>query len=151
MPPSQFRFRLERVRALRERKEDLAKQELALALGRLADSEDELRDAGQRLERAREEHSSAVGNGTFSGTDLRAGQAFLERVEAQRVAGVEALRRSESEVADRGEALSLAAQEHQMLERLKRRHEAEHVRELRRVEGATLDEIAIDRFRRSTA
>lgn len=151
MPPSQFRFRLERVRALRERKEELAKQDLALALGKLADSEDKLRDAGTRLERAREDHSHAVRNQTFSGADLRAGQAFLERVEAQRSAGVEELRRSESEVADRGAALSVAAQEHQMLERLKRRHKAEHVRELARIEGATLDEIAIDRFRRSTA
>ena len=150
MPSSQFRFRLERVRALRERREDLAKQELALALGRLADSEERLRDVGHRLQRAREEHSSAVRSRTFSGADLRAGQAFLERVEAQRSEGVQELRRSESAVADRGAELSVAAQEHQMLERLKRRHEEEHVRELRRVESATLDEIAIDRFRRST-
>jgi flagellar export protein FliJ len=151
MPPTQFRFRLERVRALRERKEDLAKQQLALALGRLADSEDRLRAAGRRLHDAREEHSSAVRSRTFSGADLRAGQAFLERVEAQRSAGIEELRRSESEVADSGAALSVAAEEHRMLERLKRRHEAEHVLELQRVEGATLDEIAIDRFRRSSA
>lgn len=151
MPSSQFRFRLERVRALRERTEDLAKQDLALALGRLADSEERLRSVGQRLAQARDDHSSAVRSRTFSGADLLAGQAFLERVEEQRSEGVQELHRSESEVADRDAALSVAAQEHQMLERLKRRHEQEHVRELQRVESATLDEIAIDRFRRSTA
>lgn len=149
---SPFRFRLERVRALRERKEDLAKQELALALGRLSDSEGAVHAASERLARAQQERrSAATANGACSGADLLAGQAFLERVEHQRSAGVEALERSELEVADRGAALSRAAQEHQMLERLKQRHHNEHMRELARREGAMLDEIAIDRFRRSTA
>jgi flagellar protein FliJ len=148
---SQFRFRLERVRALRERKEELAKQELARALGRLTDSEEELRAARVRLLGAQQEHRHAAAARTHSGADLRASQAFLERVESQRSAGAEQLRRDEREVADRGAALSVAAQEHEMLERLKRRHRAEHVRELQRREGAMLDELTIDRFRRGTA
>ncbi|HEY1687865.1 MAG TPA: flagellar export protein FliJ [Solirubrobacteraceae bacterium] len=152
MTGSPFRFRLERVRALRERKEDLAKQELALALGRLSDSEGALHAASERLAQAQQERRSATtAADTFSGADLRAGQAFLERVEHQRSTGVEALKRSELEVVDRGAALSKAAQEHQMLERLKQRQRDEHMRELARREGAMLDEIAIDRFRRSTA
>lgn len=151
MDASEFRFRLERVRALRERNADLAKQELAAALGKLSDSEDRLRTVGARLEQAQREQRSASDSRSFNGADLCASQAFLERVEAQRSAGVEDLRRSEGEVANRGAALSEAAQEHKMLERLKQRHRAEHVRELARRERATLDEIAIERFRRSTA
>jgi flagellar export protein FliJ len=150
MSPS-FRFRLERVRALRERKEELAKQELALALGRLADSEELVQAARLRLDGAHAEQRTARSSQTSSGDDLRASQAFLERVEEQRSAGVEGLRQSEREVADRGAALGVAAQEHRMLERLKQRQHTEHTRELARREGATLDEIAIDRFRRSTA
>lgn len=149
---SPFRFRLERVRALRERREDLAKRELARALGKLSDSEGALTAASERLTLAQQEQRSAASAaGTSSGADLRASQAFLERVERQRSLGVEALKRSENEVADRGAALKEAAQEHQMIERLKQRHRAEYMRELTRREGAMLDEIAIDRFRRRTA
>ena len=44
-----FRFRLERVRALRERREDAAKQELAGAMMRHRRCEDEVDAAAARL------------------------------------------------------------------------------------------------------
>jgi flagellar protein FliJ len=146
-----FRFRLERVRALRERKEDLAKQELAEAMNRLSDSEQRLREVDDRLAQAHAGQRGAGSEGTLSAEDLIANQAFVERVEQMRRNGVRELRRSASEVADRGAELRTAAREHQMLERLKERHRDAHVRELARREGETLDEIALDRFRRSVA
>lgn len=151
MPDSGFRFRLERVRALRERKEEMAKQELAQAMGRLSDSEQRLRDVDDRLAAAHEGQRDAGAGGALSSADLIASQAFVERVEQQRRHGVRDLRRSAGEVADRGAALRSAAREHQMLERLKERHHAAHRSELARREGEMLDEIALDRFRRSVA
>jgi flagellar protein FliJ len=152
MPNSAFRFRLERVRALRERKEEIAKQELAQAMGRLCDSEQQLRDVDHKLADAHAgQRGAASSRDTLSAEDLIANQAFVERVEQQRRQGVRELRRSENEVANRGAALSDAAKEHQMLERLKERHRAAHVQELARREGEQLDEIALDRFRRSVA
>jgi flagellar FliJ protein len=146
-----FRFRLERVRALRERKEYLAKRDLAQALDRLSHTEGELRAADARLAKAHDEHRSTATEGSVSGADLLAGQAFLERVEDQRRLGAREVRRRRGEVADRGVALGRAAQEHKMLERLKQRQRAQHLRELARREGAELDEIAIERFRRRAA
>lgn len=149
MTGSSFQFRLERVRALRERKKDIATQELAVALGRLSDSEERLETVEQRLEQARTDQRS--GTGALSGTDLQARQAFLEHVERQRSARLHELTQSRGEVADRGAALSTAAQEQETLERLKERQRAAHRREMQRLEGQALDEIALDRHRRRVA
>jgi flagellar protein FliJ len=152
MTASGFRFRLERVRALRERREEIAKQELANAMGKLLDSERNLQECEHRLAAAHAgQRDTAANERVLSAADLIARQAFVERVEQLHRHGARELERSESEVASRGAALNLAAQEHQMLQRLKDRHEAEHVQELSRREGLALDEIALDRFRRSVA
>lgn len=144
-----FQFRLERVRALRERKKEIARQDLALALGRLSDSETRLRSVEMRLEQARAEQRSDTR--TQSGPEMLARQAFLEQVEQQRTRDVQQLARSEGEVADRGTALGIAAREHEMLERLKERQRVAHDHEARRKEDETLDEIALDRHRRRVA
>lgn len=149
MAGSSFQFRLERVRALRERRKDIARQDLALALGRLSDSEDLLKSTEMRLEQAREQQR--YDDRALSGEELLARQAFLEQVEQQRSFGAQQLARSEGEVADRGTALGIAAQEHEMLERLKERQRLAHDHELRRREGQVLDEIALDRHRRRVA
>ncbi len=147
-----FRFRLERVRALRERREDLARQELAKAVTRLAGSRERLQTVDEQLERARAEQRLA--SRPASAVDiqeLRARQAIVERVEAQRAGGARELAQREADVAERGSELGLAAREHRMLERLKERQHAAHDREIRRQENVVLDEIAIDGFRRSAA
>jgi flagellar protein FliJ len=150
---SSFRFRLERVRALRERKESLAKQELAQAITRLTGSQDRLRTMEAHLAHARAEQRLATSETatTVSAEELRAHQAFVERVEAQRTMGRHELARHEADVADRDTELGRAAREHQILERLKDRQRAEHDREAGQRERIALDEIAIDRFRRSAA
>jgi flagellar FliJ protein len=152
MSNSDFRFRLERVRALRERKEEIAKQQLAHALGRLLESEERLREVEDQLAEAHEGQRGAAGStDSLSAQDLIARQAFVERVEQQRSQGAHEVKRVEHDVANRGAALTDAAQEHQMLERLKERHRAAHLREAARREGEMLDEIALDRFRRNVA
>jgi flagellar protein FliJ len=151
-----FRFRLERVRALRQRKESLARQELARAVSRLTGSEDRLRQVEEHLELAHTHQRLAIGvggtgGGTISAADLLARQAFVEHVEAQRTMGIRELERHEADVADRDTQLGRAAREHEILERLKERQRTEHAREAGRREGERLDEIALERFRRSAA
>jgi len=149
---SSFRFRLERVRELRERKEDLARRELARAVSRRSRSEDRLRTVEDHLERTRADQLTATTrDGDVSAAELLARQAFLEHVEAQRSMGAVELERREAEVVDRDAELTDAAREHEMLERLKERHRAEHDREAARRESNALDEIALERFRRSAA
>ncbi len=152
MSASTFRFRLERVRAVRERKEKLAQRELADALTRRSSSVAELRSADAHLEHALEEQRTVAGEReAVSATDLVARQAFLERVEAQRRLRARELEQRELEVAERDAELATAASEHEMLNRLRDRHRGEHDREADRREQGVLDEIASNRFRRSTA
>ena len=86
-----------------------------------------------------------------SATDMLARQAYLERAERAHQATRQDLQRHELELAQRREALTLAARERQALERLKDSRRAEHEREAARREGLMLDEIAINGFRRKAA
>ena len=145
-----FRFRLERVRALRERREDAAKQELAGAMLRHRRSEDEVEAAAARLAGARAAQVDAT-HVTSSATEMLARQAYLERAERAHQATCQDLQRHELELAQRREALTHAARERQALERLKEHRRADHEREAARREGLMLDEIAINGFRRRAA
>jgi flagellar export protein FliJ len=145
-----FRFRLERVRALRERNEQLAQQELSRAISLRSSTEAELRAAETHLEQAHIEHrAQAADPRELDATELVARQAFLERIEAQRGAHAQELRQREAEVAERDAKLTTAATEHEMLNRLSERHRGEHEREVADRERASLDEIAASRFGRS--
>ena len=149
---SPFRFRLERVRALRERQKEMARDQLAQAAQRLAGSQGRMRLLDARLEQARAEQRRIGGEVTeISVTELRARQLYAEHIEAQQHAGAGEIARCEADVAVRRDALGAAAREQQTLERLKERQSEEHSRELSRAEGVALDEVALDRFRRSAA
>ena len=145
-----FRFRLERVRALRERREDAAKQELAGAMQRHRHCEEEVQAAAARIASAHAAQLDAS-RATSSATDFIARQAYLERAERAHQATRQDLQRRELELAQRREMLMKAAQERQALERLKENRRAEHEREVARKEGMMLDEIAINSFRRRAA
>jgi flagellar protein FliJ len=148
MGSSPYRFRLERVRALRERREDEAKMELATAMQQQSRCEQELDEAARRIETARRAQQQT---GPSSAADLLARQAYLERVEDAHRSNLEDLRRHDETVAGRREALTEAAQARQALERLKAKRTAEHQREQERVANAALDEIATNGHRRRAA
>jgi flagellar FliJ protein len=143
-----FRFRLERVRALRERREDAAKEELAGAM--LRHRRCEVQAAAARIANARAAQVDAT-RATTSATDFLAHQAYLERAERAHQATRQDLQRQELELAQRREALTQAARERQALERLKENRRADHEREVARQEGLMLDEIALNGYRRNAA
>lgn len=146
-----FRFPLERLRALRERGEDLAKQELAGALARRAQCAERLRAMGEQMAGAFAAQRAAATSGPASAHDLAAHQAYVERIEQVREAGMLDLDRHEAEVGARRDALREAARQRQALERLKERRRADHERAVARAEGAVLDEIALAQHRRSVS
>ncbi|HEX4806560.1 MAG TPA: hypothetical protein VFU94_11730, partial [Conexibacter sp.] len=92
-----FRFPLERLRALRERGEDLAKQELAGALHRQAHCAERLRAMGEQVAGAFAAQRAAAAGGASSAADLLAAQAYLERVARARDAGELDLARHDAE------------------------------------------------------
>jgi flagellar FliJ protein len=143
----QFTFRLERVRALRERAEDLAKEEYASSLAHRLEGAAMLRAAAEQRDQARAAARPAQ-DLALSGTDLLASQAWLERVERARQAAELELDRREAEVDARRTALVNAARERHALERLRERSAAEHALETSRREGYELDELAAAGHRR---
>jgi flagellar FliJ protein len=145
-----FQFRLERIRALREHREDAAKQELAGAIVRHRQCENQMEAAEQRVQRAHD-LQLAAGTDSASATDLISRQAYLERVETALRATRQDLDRHARELAGRRDALTAAARDRQSLERLKEQRFADHQRETNRLEGLALDEIAAHGFRRRVA
>lgn len=143
-----FSFRLERVRALRERSEDLAREDLAVSMSLRLQGQGMLHAAESRLDEARSLRRDQAGV-PLTGEDLRAAQAYLEQTERMREAAASDLDRREEDVHARRGALETAARERKVLERLKERRLAEHKLEAARVEGVLLDEMATARFRRA--
>jgi flagellar FliJ protein len=145
-----FRFRLERVRALRERAEDEAKEAFAGAMMDRLRSEQETEDAADRVAQAREAQLDATA-APMSATELMARQAYLERSERAHQASKEDLHRRDQTLEQRRGELTEAARERQALERLKENRRVEFQREQERIEAANLDEIALNGFRRRAA
>jgi flagellar FliJ protein len=145
-----FNFRLERVRALRERFEDQAREDLAASLSTRMKGEAMLHAASESFTHAQLARREST---TFelSGQDLVATQAYIERTARERLAAELELTRREAEVDARRTALLAAARERQVLERLKERRREDHRRESERVEGVLLDEMALVTHRRAEA
>jgi flagellar FliJ protein len=143
-----FKFRLERVRALRERAEQRASEELAMSLAHKRRGEEELIAAAQRVAEARAGRRATA---HASGSDLLAMQAYIERTQRAEQAAALDLGRREAEVDARRDALVHAAREHRALTRLEQRRRQEHALEAARMDGAVMDELALTVHRRSTS
>ena len=151
METPSFTFRLERVRTIRERAEDRAREALTVELRNRAEGEALLRDAADAVTAAREQGRTTVTTGRVSATDFISAQAFLERTERLRVEASLELSRREAEVEARREALAAAARDRQAIDKLKERRKAEHDAEWARRAQNTLDELALAVHRRGGA
>jgi flagellar FliJ protein len=141
---------LERVRALRESFEDQAREELAASLDVRLKGEAMLRAAAERHSTAQESRRQST-QLELTAQDLLAAQAYMERTSRAQEAAALELDRRDAEVDARRTALLAAARERQVLEKLKDRRAKEHRRESDRVEGAFLDEMALNLHRRAGA
>jgi flagellar FliJ protein len=144
--PPAFKFRLEDVRALRERSENRAKGDLADSLASLRDGEEALRRAERSRQAARGSFRESASGGT-TGEELLAARAYLERTERSRLAADIDVGSRQAHVEASRNALLLAARERELLERLKSRRQAEHARQAVKTESAALDELAVSRHR----
>jgi flagellar FliJ protein len=146
-----FTFRLERVRSLRERAEDQAREELARELLHRVRGEAILQQAADAVSAARDTGRDTALRSGASGVDLLAAQTWLERAERRRLDAVTDLGRLDAQVAIRRRALAEAAREREAIEKLKRRRRADHDAEAARLAQAALDEVALTVHRRGTA
>jgi flagellar export protein FliJ len=143
-----FTFRLERVKSLRERAEDHARENLARELTLRMRGEALLREAASAAAGARDSGRDTVTRAGASGTDLIAAQHWIERAERDRREAALDLDRRDAEVAARRAALATASREREVLSRLETRQRAAHRREVARTEQIELDEIALAVHRR---
>jgi flagellar FliJ protein len=143
-----FTFRLERVRTLRERAEERAKEELAHELRLRLLGEAMLREATHAVGQARSVGRDTVSGDRTSSIDLLAAQAYLERAERSRREAALDLHRQDAEVDARRVLLAAAARERQAIDKLKDRQRADHEREWARRSQNQLDELALAVHRR---
>jgi flagellar protein FliJ len=136
-----FRFKLQPVLELRERREDLLKRELGQALVALSSQQERAVRAEQALERSLD-HLRDEANVATTVHDLRQRHSEIERL--RRVLGVErATARQLEEVAiDRRADLVRASQEREALVTLRRHAHTEHRREESRHDQIAMDELA---------
>jgi flagellar protein FliJ len=146
-----FTFRLERVRSLRERAEERAREELARELQLRLRGESLLRQATETVSSARDAGLTTVTRPGASGIDLLAAQAWLERAERSRRDAVQDLDRQDVQVENSRRALTDAMRDREVIDRLKERRRADHDREMARRQQIELDEIAIGMHRRGAA
>jgi flagellar protein FliJ len=146
-----FTFRLERVRALRERAEDLAKEEYAASLAHRMEGVAMLQSAAELRDRARLQAARPAEAAVISGADMLATQAWLDRLERARESAALELDRREAEVDARHTALVNAARDRHALERLAERRRADHALESARREAVEIDELALASHRRRQA
>jgi flagellar FliJ protein len=146
-----FTFRLERVRSLRERAEEAAREELARELSHRVRGEALLRQATTAVSAARDTGRDTVLTSGASGADLLAVQAWMERAERRRLDAVAHLDQRDAEVARTRAALTEAARDREVIERLKRKRRADHDAEVLRRAQIVLDEVALTVYRRGSA
>jgi flagellar protein FliJ len=143
-----FTFRLERVRTLRERAEERAREELANELRLRLGGEALLREATHAVTAARTAGLGTVTAERTTSTDLLAVQAYLERAERARREAALDLDRQDAEVDVRRAALVAAARDRQTIDKLEDRQRADHEREWSRRSQNQLDELALAVHRR---
>jgi flagellar protein FliJ len=146
-----FTFRVERVRSLRERAEEAAREELARELSHRVRGEALLRQATSAVSAARDAGRDTVTKAGASGADLLAAQAWMERVERRRLNAVADLDQRDAEIARSRAALAEAARDREAIERLKRKRRADYDAEALRRAQIVLDEVALTAHRRGSA
>lgn len=143
-----FVFRLERIRSLRERAEERAREQLAHELRLRLRGEAMLLEATQTSAAAAETGRNLVSGPGASGLDLIAAQAYIERAERERREAALDLDRQDAEVTARRSQLQDAARERQVMDKLEERQRADHNAEWARKAQGALDEVALTMHRR---
>lgn len=146
-----FRFRLEPVRRVRQRREDDARAELADALRREDEARRSHADAVARDRAARGHLRRTRRDATLTGAQLRAQEAWMARAAGEIASRELVLDRQVEESLARRALLADAARERQALDRLRQRRLEAHEAAVARAEQAHLDEIALALHRRSAA
>lgn len=149
METPSFTFRLERVRTLRERAEEQAREALTQEIRHRDQGRTLLDEARANVRSACDMNRNAMASGGMtSAVNLLAIQSYVERTEQLQNSAALELSRREAEVDVKRDHLAAAARERQAIDKLKERQQAEHNAEWARKSQNTLDELALAVHRR---
>ena len=148
METPSFTFRLERVRTLRERAEERAREALSNELRHRDEGQTRLDQARQAVRAACDANRNAHAGGLIAAVNLAAIQTYVERAEQVRSEAALELSRRNAEVEVKRRRLAMAARDRQAIDKLKERQQAEHEAEWARRSQNTLDELALAVHRR---
>ncbi|MGI9658540.1 MAG: flagellar export protein FliJ [Gaiellaceae bacterium] len=137
-----FNFRLDTVRALREQREEQAKEALARELAMKQREEARAASAASRLESAQTNAASSSG-GPSDARNLVAHQQYIERVERERHIAEAELVLRERVVDERRDGLAEAAMKREVLERMRERQRVAHDKEVAAAEERLRDDVAL--------
>lgn len=149
--PTPFRFRLEPVRALSERRETEAQSALASALHDETVARAHVEAAAGLNADAVREMAQRFTSGPLTGPQLLAQEAWIARTAGEHEATMLEHDRRRTETDARRGLLTEAARDREVLERLRVRKRAEHLAVMARQEQESLDEIALGMHRRRSA
>lgn len=141
-----FRFRLQQVLELRERRE----REVATALAEARGAREEAQTRLAELRAMRE--TSANGARTTAARpvgELAQMALLLTQLDDHIESAHEAVTAADETVAHVQEALTVALQDRRVLDRLRERHEATHRAESDQRDRRTMDDIALGRYTRN--
>ncbi|MDA0183855.1 flagellar export protein FliJ [Solirubrobacter phytolaccae] len=149
METPSFTFRLERVRDIRERAEDQAREALTHEIRRRDEGRMLLDEARAEVRKACDLNRASLSGGQLTtALNLRAIQGYVERAEQLQTSAALELSSREAEVQVKRQHLAAAARDRQAIDKLKERQLAEHNAEWARKSQNTLDELALAVHRR---
>lgn len=148
-----FRFRLQRILELRERKQ----RDAASALANAQASADEAREEQARIEAAREALADATAPAPLPGMpgatvgSLRNLHFLLERLDNDLASAASATEAAEQHVAKREDELRTAFRERRTIDRLREKHQEAWRANESAADRQKMDEIALTRFTQPSA
>lgn len=137
-----FRFSLQSVRIIRERKEQTAQQHYARVLGEYEAATTALRLANEELAAGWGALCKQVALGA-SATDLRQSRSWCTALESRQMERAESVKKARYELDAASRDLLSATQCRQAIERLHDKHRDHHAREVQREEQKVLDEMGL--------
>lgn len=137
-----FRFSLQSVRVIRERKEQVAQQRYAAAIRAQEQAAERLQRAVDELAQQWRDLAHAITRGTDA-AELRRAQAWGAALETRQKERAQELQQARSALEVATQELTVAARDRQALERLHDKHLLTHNRAAQRAEQKVLDEMGL--------
>lgn len=139
-----FEFKLQKVLAVRRIREKIAEIELGRARTRLALEQEHQALLGAKIRKNLEEYTGVL-RATFEPARVIDYQVYTERLHAEAEAQAAKVEAALAEFERRQTMLFKARQERKALDRLRERHQQEHVHQVLLEEQKVLDDMAMRR------